>query len=243
MTPPSSANGKLTASSAVSRNDRNSSQMSKQDAEEAEGAQEVELPLRLLQRGVLAKELGIIALLELQRFDPFLNVARNAAQIAGACDVHGYVDAARAILALDLVGRRHDSNIRDIADSNLRSGGGGYQHVSQRVQVAPHLRRSPDRDVVALLIAIDFADLVALDDGFGRAAHVAGREAISGERLGLRHDLDLRNEALLLDLQVGDALHPFDRCFYPFRGCAQLLHFRPDRSAPRRWRPRRSGPP
>ena len=44
-----------------------------QNAKEAKCAQEVELPLRLLKRGILAEELGVVALFELQRFDLFFN--------------------------------------------------------------------------------------------------------------------------------------------------------------------------
>ncbi len=120
----------------------------------------------------------------------------------GRCrHVHRHVDAAGAVLSLDLVRCRHDHYVGDLRQADCRGRRGGWISASRIERRSALAAGSPHTATSVRAVAlVQLAYLGALDQRRRGSAHIAGGQAIGGQVGRARTQLDLRDRSLHLDL-------------------------------------------
>ena len=172
-----------------------------EDTQEREPGQGHQPTARLLPRRVLAQELGVVLAGEIQLLDRLRDFAGHAPQVP-AGHVAGHVDPPRGPLAFDLVGRRHQGDLGDVRERHVRPQGGLDRQRAEFGHVVANLLGPPDEHVEDLLLAVQLADLQALDQGGRRASDVAGGQPEPRRGFRAQPHVQLGDQQLRLDLQV-----------------------------------------
>ena len=139
--------------------------------------------------GELAEHLGVVPERHVDLGQSGLDVGDHRAQVP-ALDVGADVDAPGATLALDLVRRRLDRDVRDVAEaapgrpSGVSIGSSRTLVRLCRVSGVDHTTTS-----YALPVSEDVTDLLAGERGRGRPTHVARLEAVALRPGEVDHDL------------------------------------------------------
>src|SRR5262245_59076530 len=120
------------------------------------------------------------------------------------------VDAARGTLAPDDASGRHDADVCDLNQRNLRPALAVDHQVPHIIDVAAHLWAAPDHHVEDFLLLEQRTDGNAADDRRGGPADVARFQAVAGRAIDIHLDLDRWLFDLQLHLRIfnaGDLRH------------------------------------
>ena len=195
------------------------------DAEEPHRPEDKDPTQRLLSGGELAEELGMVPQGERQRPDGLLDLPRDPPEIT-TMDIAGDIQSPRAAFALDLVRRRLDRDLRDVAERHLCAERTVDEKVADSPRIVPQGRGAPHGDRICALPFVDFADRGALQHGAGGAPHVTHSEPEALRRVGAHADRDMGDHHARLDLEIGYARNARHEIGDFLRFGAQLLHVR-----------------